>query len=219
MTYFVSETDLFILVKIKTPKCTFTIAGGNPFKISWGGHKKLAVGCTWGSIVVFDMESALADNRPKSAQKSQEYIQLSKISLSATVASLSWNGIKNPDRIVAGGYDGHVIILDTHDPEIIYAPVKLRSIAYSVAWAHYEAPFLYSDTDGNCKGLSGAENFTVTSAKYIDAPGNVWDIGVSQHHGQLAIGTSLGWVRSSNMYQIRSRVIVSLEAKVDGSMS
>lgn len=185
--------------------------------MSWGGHKKLAVGYTFGSIVVWNMEKALSSNNETLLpDQSRILIQMSVLPFYATVSGLSWNGIKNPERIVAAAFDGQTKVIDTNDPFIYFDVLRVRSISKAVGWANYNGPVLYSDTDGNCRGVSGTQDYNTVTLKYMDTPGICWEIGTTEHHGSFALVTSLGWLKTCNAYQVRTRtiVIISSDLKV-----
>lgn len=181
---------------------------GHAMKFSWGGHKKIAAGYSYGSITVWNMEKALAGNAVVLPEQSKRFIQMSILVFDSSVANVRWNGVKNPEHLIAGGFDGQVKVIDTKDPEMSYNASRSRNVAGAVAWAHYGAPFLYSDTEGVCRAASITRSSTPTISKFCDAPGTAWDIATSEHHGQFMVGTSFGWARGGNIYQIRSRSFV-----------
>lgn len=194
-----------VFLRIKSSRCTFAVPTGRVLKFAWGGHKKIAAGYSYGTITIWNMEEALKENNTILTEQSKRLIQMSILAFYCSVASLSWNGVKDPEFLIAGGFDGQIKVIDTKDPEISYNAARLRNVATAVAWAHRDAPFLYSDTEGICRGASLTESYTPIMSKYCDAPGTAWDIATSEHHGQFVVGTSFGWTRGGNMYQIRSR--------------
>jgi hypothetical protein len=69
-----------------------------------------------GNVVVWDMVSALADAYANQIDKSKRHIQLSSQVSDSTVRCISWNGIDKPERLLFGGFDGRLMVLDTNDP-------------------------------------------------------------------------------------------------------
>ncbi|KAI9253116.1 hypothetical protein EDC94DRAFT_270735 [Helicostylum pulchrum] len=193
-------------VKIKRARCTLRVKGHIPMRISWGGHKKLAVGCTSGSVIIWDMVSLLsADNQSKAELECLPHILQSVLALDASVSSICWNGIRDPDRFVVAGFDGHVMVVDTNDPGLHLSLVRLRNIARTGAWVSHWPAVFYSDNDGVARGVMMIENGGNASLKYGYTPGICWDMCASEHHYQIALVTSLGWLRTSNIHQERSR--------------
>lgn len=84
----------------------------------------------------------------------------------------------------------------------------MLGIVGACAWASHTSMMLYVDGENNSKGYSYNEDGSSSVFKYGEFPGLCWDIGVSEHHGQFALCSSIGWVRTSNMYQIKSRKLV-----------
>jgi hypothetical protein len=197
------------IVKISASRCTFTVSGSNPMSISWGGHKKLAAGCTFGAVVVWNMEKALVSNEKIFPEQSKRLVQLSVLPFDATVSNISWNGVKNPERLLASAYDGRIKIIDTNDPSSHYLIIRLRGVAKAIAWPNYNGPCLFMDNDGNCRGMGITEEHSNIMMKYMDTPGFCWDIGTSEHHGTFALATSLGWLKTSNAFQARSKSLVN----------
>lgn len=197
-------------MKIKRARCTLLVKGHAPTCISWGGHKKLAVGCTSGSVIVWDMLSLLsADNQSKDELECLPHILQSFLVLDANVSAVCWNGIRDPDRFVVSGYDGHVLVVDTNDPGLRLSLVRLRNIARTGTWVSHWPAVFYSDNDGVAKGVMMIENGALASLKYGYTPGTCWDMCASEQHHHIAWVTSLGWLRTSNIHQERSRYSVT----------
>lgn len=196
------------IVKIKSSRATFAIAGNFPMYISWGGHKKIAAGCTTGTVVVWDMQSVLFDNQPKDADLSKVNLLLTMLVLDAAVSFLTWNGIKNPEKMVVGGYDGRTALIDINDPNISLTVMRSRNLMKTCVWASHYPTFLFTDNDNVARGFALNEDGTTSMLKYGETPGFCWDMASSEHHGQFALVTSLGWLRTSNLYQIKSRKLV-----------
>lgn len=67
---------------------------------------------------------------------------------------------------------------------------------------------LFVDGDNHSKGFSYNEDGSSSVFKFGEIPGLCWNIAVSEHHGQFVACSSTGWVRTSNMYQLKSRKLV-----------
>jgi WD40 repeat protein len=203
-----SPNNQTVYMNIKLSRCTFAIKGSNFMNLAWGGHKKIATGCNYGSVIIWDMQLALADNQPKLAQDSRRFVQLSILPLDASVKCLSWNGQRDPERLMVGGYDGKLTLVDINDPFMPMMIMRSRNVINTCAWNSRDGPMMFVDGEKNTRGYSFNEDSSASMFKFGDIPGFCWTMAISEHHGQFALGTSLGWLRTGNMYQTRSRKLV-----------
>lgn len=177
--------------------------------ISWGGHKKIVAGCSTGAVIVWDIEAVFADNRAKDENDTKAKVLLSMLVLDAAVSSITWNGIQNPSRLVMTGYDGRTIMVDTEDPSIPFLIMRSRNMMKSCAWASHSPAFVFTDNDNVSRAFAMTEDSTTRMTKYGETPGFCWHMAMSEHHGQFALATSLGWLKTSNLYYVRLRRMVS----------
>jgi hypothetical protein len=75
-------------------------------------------------------------------------------------------------------------------------------------WASHTSAMFFVDGDNISKGFAFNEDGSPSMFKYGEMPGLCWDIALSEHHGQFALCSGTGWVRTSNMYQLKSRNLV-----------
>lgn len=197
-------------MKIKLARCTLSVEGHVPLRLAWGGHKKIAVGCTSGTVIIWDMLNLLTKNQTQSKIECLPFVLQSILMLDVSVSCISWNRLKDPDRISVGGYDGRVSVVDTTDPGIHFLVARLRSIVRTCICVSHCPGLFYTDNDGIVRAVLFTENGNTTSQKYGYTPGTYWDMDASEHHAHFAFVTSLGWLRTSNMYQQRSRYTVWL---------
>jgi hypothetical protein len=77
-------------------------------------------------MVVWDMTSALADACANQIDKSRHHIHQSSLAADSAVRCITWNGIDEPERLLLGGYDGRLGLVDTNDPFIPLAVNRAR---------------------------------------------------------------------------------------------
>lgn len=195
-------------MKIKSPRATFGISATYPLCIAWGEHKKLAVGCSTGTVIIYDMVSTLSQNQTKNPIQSRGDILVSMLVLDAAISNVTWNGVYKSDKLVVTGYDGRAVFLDLDDPNITLVVMRSRNVMKSSAWASHAPCFVFTDNDFISRAFGISEDGSMRMAKYGETPGFCWQMAVSEHHGQFALGTSVGWVKSSNLYQVKLRALV-----------
>lgn len=205
------EEEETVYLKIKSPRCTFAIKGTNFMNLAWGGHKRIATGCNYGNVIVWDMVQALSDNQPKDSMESKRCLQLTVIPMDASVRSLTWNGHRDPERLVIAGYDGKLVLVDMNDPFVPLLVARSRNVMNACAWNSHEGPLIFVDGEKIARGFAFNEDGTSSMFIFGDVPGFCWTCAISENHGQIAFGTSIGWLRSGNMYQLRSRKLVNVE--------
>jgi WD40 repeat protein len=61
------------------------------------------------------MESALKNGEANIVEKSKKHLKTSFIFLDSSVRCISWHGHDDPDKLIVGGYDGKLILVDIND--------------------------------------------------------------------------------------------------------
>ncbi|KAI8097975.1 uncharacterized protein B0P05DRAFT_522806 [Gilbertella persicaria] len=219
----VSET---VYLRINSSRCVFNLGISKPLTFSWGGHKKLAVGYTSGNVVVWNVEKALHDEQSRTGESTRRCVIFSSNVLDAGIRSLCWNGVRDPERMIIGGLDGRLVHLDTNDPHInllinrargkMYAPFFLNEnlmlfnigVQLNCGWQGHDTIMLYVDADGLTRGCAFNADGGLSFNKLGDCTGMCWSIGTSEHHGHFALSTAIGWVRTSNMYQVKLKKLL-----------
>lgn len=62
------------------------------------------------------MVSALSDSGANQMDRSRHHIHQSSLAGDTALRCITWNGIDKPERVLAGGYDGRLMLVDTNDP-------------------------------------------------------------------------------------------------------
>lgn len=162
---------------------------------------------------MWNMESALNDKNSHLVDRSRRHLTFSCMSLDSAARDITWNGIFEPERIAVCGMDGNLNVIDSNDPFISLGVARIRGIYGACAWAGHNNIIISTDADCVNRGITFNMDGSLTKFKYGICPGFTWSIGVSEHHGQFALGTSLGWVRSSNVYTVKMRGHASIYNK------
>ncbi|KAI9486287.1 MAG: hypothetical protein EXX96DRAFT_548476 [Benjaminiella poitrasii] len=197
-----------IYLRIDRSRCAFAITTSQVTSIAWGGHSKLATGHAVGNLAVWDMEAALRNTSDNNDMPRNRHLIFSCIPFDASVRSISWNGHDNPDKLVAGGYDGRLVMIDINDPFIGLTLNRSRSIVNNCAWAWHGTMVIHSDADNLTQGFGINTDGTPAKLRFGEMLGFCWTAAVSEHHAQFAVASSLGWVRSCNMYQKKIRQLL-----------
>ncbi|CEP11389.1 hypothetical protein [Parasitella parasitica] len=207
-----TDSHKTLYLRIESSRCIFALEASKSLAISWGGHKKIAAGYTNGVVAVWDVESALNNDEPVTREISRKYMQLSFYCLDSGVRCITWNGYDSPERLILGGYDGQLILVDTNDPFVFIVLSRARSIMHSCSWPGHSSMMLFNDGENMVRGTSLNLDGSLVMGRYGDLPGMCWSIATSEFHGQYASGSTAGYVHSANMYQIKGKGLNSINA-------
>ncbi|KAI8640766.1 WD40-repeat-containing domain protein [Parasitella parasitica] len=199
-----------LYLRIESSRCTFALEASKSLAIAWGGHKKIAAGYTNGVVAVWDVESALNSHETCTKENSKKYMKLSFYCLDSGVRCITWNGHDNPDRLLFGGYDGQLVLVDTNDPFIHLVLNRARSIMHSCSWPGHSSMMLFNDGENMVRGISLNSDGSISTGRYGELPGMCWSIATSEFHGQYASGTAAGYVHSANIYHIKGKGLNSI---------
>jgi hypothetical protein len=94
--------------------------------LNWGGHKKIAVGYSYGRVTVWNMEAALEGDDQKDENQCRRYLTHSVNVLDAAARVVQWNGHDDPNILLLGGYDGRILLVDLKDPHLPYVMTRIR---------------------------------------------------------------------------------------------
>ncbi|KAI8982245.1 WD40-repeat-containing domain protein [Mycotypha africana] len=199
---------------IKAARCTLGLLNTSATCLSWGGHKKLAVGHGNGHLSIWNVERALRRPNGNDITKSKLFLMLSLCCMDSCIRSLNWNGYHDPTKIFMGGYDGQVLVFDTLDPFFTKTMFRSRGLVCGTAWSHHSHILFHIDSDGHCRGEGFAKDNTQVGFKYGLVQGFVWEMCVSPHHGHFAVVSALGWVRSNNMFMNKKKKLSVVQKSV-----
>lgn len=62
------------------------------------------------------MESALKNGEANIVEKSKKHLKTSFTFLDSSARCISWHGHDDPNKLIVGGYDGKLILVDINDP-------------------------------------------------------------------------------------------------------
>ncbi|KAL9545340.1 hypothetical protein MBANPS3_007189 [Mucor bainieri] len=175
----------------------------------WGGHRKVAAGYINGAVAVWNIEAALEGDDSNTVEKSRKYLGLSVNMLDASVRCVTWRGYDDPDRLLIAGYDGRLLLVDINDPFIPFTLQRARGIMYSCAWPGHSIMKVFCDGESMLRGISVNMDGSLSQTKFGELAGVCWSMAASEHHGQFACSSALGYVISGNIYQVKSRSLIN----------
>ncbi|KAK4512575.1 uncharacterized protein ATC70_003278 [Mucor velutinosus] len=194
-----------VYLRIESSRCTFALEGTKSLVISWGSHRKIAAGYINGAVVVWNMEAALEGDDSNTVEKSRKYLELSFNTLDASVRCITWRGFDDPDKLLVTGYDGRLAMLDINDPFIPFTLQRARGIMYACVWPGHSTMKVFCDGESMLRGISINVDGSLSQTKFGELPGVCWSMAASEHHGQFACSSAVGYVISGNIYQVKSR--------------
>ncbi|CAG8561795.1 9461_t:CDS:1 [Paraglomus brasilianum] len=138
-----------LYIKFKQEIIKLSLPGILCWTLEWGGHEKVAVGCTNGYIATWNIYDILSN------QNEQQSISYSNLlcptryvwSHDSSVRQVLWNSHSNPTHILSCGHDGKIQIFDERDPCMKYDLRHLRTVMMSVAWSTRYAGLMFPDQE------------------------------------------------------------------------
>ncbi|CAG8784390.1 30588_t:CDS:10 [Gigaspora margarita] len=120
-----------LFVKILKPLLVLSLPQVLCWTISWGGHKKIATGCTNGDIAIWDIEDILTSN-------------ITNKNLSDLEA---WNSMENPSHTLSCGHDGRLLIFNEREPWFKNMIQRIRAFIMTTCWPCHYGGIAFADTD------------------------------------------------------------------------
>ncbi|KAI9301600.1 hypothetical protein BJ944DRAFT_1784 [Cunninghamella echinulata] len=204
--------DKTIFLKIKKPRYTISFTNSIITTISWGGHKKLAVGTSSGYISVWNMEAAFQANTTDNDVLPKKYMLFNNLVHDAGVQEIEWHGINDPVNFASIGNDGRFLFINIEDPFVPILFWRHRSIQYSLTWPGYRNRIYFSDSDLKVRERSVDDCTEFKQGQfYTEGRGYCFSIASSEVHSFIIHGSSDGFVSFNNVYvqRIRGTVIKS----------
>ncbi|KAL5529271.1 hypothetical protein ACEPAG_5256 [Sanghuangporus baumii] len=174
--------------------------------LDWANSELIAVGCTNGSVAVYNIREALSDSKEGNGALPTHYFSIHQsairsirwIPIPTTSANGSLNFQQSPSMIVSGGYDGCEMIVDIRDG---YGNIlnRTRDVVLSVTHSRFSEGIVSIDLDNTVMTYSLAPNIFGRGNVVIEAGGPIWSLNTSDYHPFLALGSADGSALITNM--------------------
>ncbi|GBC06971.1 hypothetical protein RclHR1_07170012 [Rhizophagus clarus] len=194
-----------LFVKLTNALYTFSLPNVMCWTVSWGGHRKIASGCTNGDIAIWNIEEILIEKISHGEIKNSEVtspIQYFRAHDSC-VRQVSWNSMQNPSHIMSCGHDGRLQIIDDRDPWIKNNFQRIRAYLMTACWPNHYGGVLFADTENTVRYIRMEDLKKTTGVMMHHAI--VWRIAASYFHPFVASCSSDGTVKMTNICRLRDR--------------
>ncbi|CAO3645311.1 unnamed protein product [Cunninghamella echinulata] len=207
--------DETIFLKIKKPRYSISFTNSIITTLSWGGHKKLAVGTSSGHISVWNMEAAFQENTTDDHVLPKKYMLFNNLVHDAGVQEIEWHGINDPVNFASIGNDGRFLFINIEDPFVPILFWRHRSIQYSLTWPGYRNRIYFSDSDLKVRERSVDDCIEFKQGQfYTEGRGYCFSIASSEVHSFIIHGSSDGFVSFNNVYVQRIRGTLKAQSVV-----
>ncbi|OJT08897.1 Transcription factor tau subunit sfc6 [Trametes pubescens] len=188
-----------LLVKLSNPLLRIEFPDTSCWCFDWANSEIVAVGCTNGSIAVYNVGKAFygepfAADKPllpthyftahQSAIRSVSWIRAPVISASGEATE------DDPTVIASGGYDGVECITDIRD---MHGNVinRTRDVVTAMEFSTYTGSAVTIDHENMIKAYSVSPSTLGRGHTVLEPNGPIWSLSASDYHPQLAIGPFL----------------------------
>ncbi|KAI0373079.1 hypothetical protein BV20DRAFT_990682 [Pilatotrama ljubarskyi] len=218
------SADEPILVKLLDPLLRIELEETSCWCFDWANSEVVAVGCTNGSIAVYNVGKALigepvATDTPllpthyftahQSAIRSLSWVRAPTISASGEATT------DDPTVIASGGYDGVECITDIRDM-CGNAINRTRDVVTAMEFSTYIGSAVTIDHENMIKAYSVSPTTLGRGHTVLEPNGPVWSLSASDYHPQLAIGVTDGSCLTTNTMRSTRRggLVPFLEHKI-----
>ncbi|TDL27316.1 hypothetical protein BD410DRAFT_818788 [Rickenella mellea] len=181
------------------------------WSLDWANSELIAVGCTNGSIAVYNVKEAL------SAESHREILPTYYIAVhQAPIRALRWipappvsaDGIvqvsQNPCVIVSVGYDGCEFVTDLRDGSGNIMN-RTRDVINAVTYSTHAVGPITIDHENTVKNFTISPSMLGRGHTLVEPAGPVWSLHASDYHSQLAVGSADGTLLTTNMLKSTRR--------------
>ncbi|KAI0823602.1 hypothetical protein BC628DRAFT_1490013 [Trametes gibbosa] len=217
-------TEQPLLVKLSNPLLRIELQDTSCWCFDWANSEIVAVGCTNGSIAVYNVKTALHGevNTQDQPLLPTHYFRVHQ----SAIRSLSWirAPVYSPDGevtedsptvIASGGYDGVECITDIRDMcgNVLN---RTRDVVMAMEFSTYTGSAVTVDHENMIKAYSVSPSTLGRGHTVLEPNGPIWSLSASDYHPQLAIGVTDGSVLTTNTMRTTRRggLVPFLEHKV-----
>ncbi|GAA5875870.1 hypothetical protein JCM3774_001107 [Rhodotorula dairenensis] len=185
--------------------------------VAWGGHETVAVGCTDGTIAVWQVGDALrsagrdVNARPTHLARAHSGVVRSLLFVPSPPPLLpnrSESDVdKPPTGLVTVGYDGVATLCDLRAPDLAVASLyQQRAPINSVTFCAVSGVVYTHDTEDRIKAVFLKPSILGSEGRIAVHRGPVWSLTASPHHGLVVSTSSDGTaILSSGVRALRKR--------------
>ncbi|KAH9900932.1 hypothetical protein C8Q73DRAFT_676309 [Cubamyces lactineus] len=214
--------DQPLLVKLTEPLLRIELEETACWAFDWANSEVVAVGCTNGSIAVYNVGKAFRGESPsqtllpthyftahQSAIRSLAWVRAPVVSASGEITA------DDPTVIASGGYDGVECLTDIRDMcgNVIN---RTRDVVTAMEFSAYTGSAVTIDHENMVKAYSVSPSMLGRGHTIIEPNGPIWSIAASDYHPQLAIGVTDGSCLTTNTMRTTRRggLVPFLEHKI-----
>ncbi|KAI0665265.1 hypothetical protein C8Q70DRAFT_903986 [Cubamyces menziesii] len=211
-----------LLVKLTEPLLRIELEETACWAFDWANSDVVAVGCTNGSIAVYNVGKAFRGESPhqtllpthyftahQSAIRSLAWVRAPVVSASGEVTA------DDPTVIASGGYDGVECLTDIRDMcgNVIN---RTRDVVTAMEFSAYTGSAVTIDHENMVKAYSVSPSMLGRGHTILEPNGPIWSIATSDYHPQLAIGVTDGSCLTTNTMRTTRRggLVPFLEHKI-----
>ncbi|KAJ8468928.1 hypothetical protein ONZ51_g9335 [Trametes cubensis] len=200
-----------LLVKLTEPLLRIELEETACWAFDWANSDVVAVGCTNGSIAVYNVGKAFRGESPhqtllpthyftahQSAIRSLAWVRAPVVSASGEVTA------DDPTVIASGGYDGVECLTDIRDMcgNVIN---RTRDVVTAMEFSAYTGSAVTIDHENMVKAYSVSPSMLGRGHTILEPNGPIWSIATSDYHPQLAIGVTDGSCLTTNTMRTTRR--------------
>ncbi|KAI0063453.1 hypothetical protein BV25DRAFT_1915354 [Artomyces pyxidatus] len=202
-----------IFVKLPEPIVRLELEETSCWTLDWANSEVIAVGCTNGSIAVYDIGHALrAGKGPETGILPTHYISVHQSAIRALswvrAPTLSGKGQiltgEDPTVLASGGYDGLECLTDIREPSGNIMN-RTRDVINCIPYSQYAGGPITIDHENIIKAYSVSPSMLGRGHTLMEPSGPVWCASTSDYHPQLAIGSADGTCGTTNMLRSTRR--------------
>ncbi|CAG8502749.1 17577_t:CDS:10 [Dentiscutata erythropus] len=185
-----------LYVKFSNPLLVLSLPQVLCWTVSWGGHKKIATGCTNGDIAIWDIEDILTSNATNETLNDSE-------AHDSCIRQITWNSIENPSHTLSCGHDGRLLIFNEREPWFKNMIQRIRAFMMTACWPCHYGGIAFADTDNTIRYIRMDDLKKTTGLIMHHA--NVFRIAASYFHPFMASCSADGTVKMANICRLRDR--------------
>ncbi|THH29848.1 hypothetical protein EUX98_g4355 [Antrodiella citrinella] len=195
-----------IFVKLSNPLLRLELEDTTLWCLDWANSDIIAAGCANGSIVVYDVGTALREGITGIDEHilpthyfpvHQSAIQSITWVRAPTVSATGERTADNPTVIATGGYDGLECFSDIRERTGVIMN-RTREVVNSVDYSPFYGGPISVGQENTVKAYSLAPVMLGRGHKFMEPNGPVWSIKSSDYHPQIAVGASDGSCHTTN---------------------
>ncbi|RIB25531.1 WD40-repeat-containing domain protein [Gigaspora rosea] len=191
-----------LFVKFLKPLLVLSLPQVLCWTISWGGHKKIATGCTNGDIAIWDIEDILTSNITNKNLSDSEVVPIRYFRAhDSCIRQIAWNSMENPSHTLSCGHDGRLLIFNEREPWFKNMIQRIRAFMMTTCWPCHYGGIAFADTDNTVRYIR-MDDLKKTTGIIMHHANR---ISASYFHPFMASCSADGTVKMANICRLRDR--------------